>query len=334
MITNLIMNMIKNITQLLIFFIILYNFIGPSLSSEEEKFKKWKELLREDAISMGISVSTFDKAINSSKIIKRIIELDQKQPETRITFNQYFQKVITKKRLLDGRINYTRYKKELEKVSKEYNVQSRFIIAIWGIETSYGNYTGKFPIISSLLTLAYEGRRAKLFREQLLDALKIIEEDDINLHEMQGSWAGAMGQSQFLPSSYLSFAQDFDKDGKKDIWTSHLDIFASIAYYLKSHGWDNTKTWGREVSISDENFKKIDFENTENKFLKYWNKMGFRNINGSNLPNVGIRATLLLPDGKNGKKFLVYDNFTKIKKYNASNFYALCVGLLSDGMKN
>ena len=151
---------------------------------------------------------------------------------------------------------------------------------------------------------------------------------------MKGSWAGAMGQSQFMPSSYIQYAQDFDKDGIKNIWDSHPDIFASIAYYLQSFGWDYSKTWGREVIANEKVLELINLDDLKDKPLSYWDQIGFKKTNGKKLPKVNILATLLLPDGLNGKKFLVYNNFNVIKKYNASNYYSLSVGLLADGIIN
>ena len=166
-----------------------------------------------------------------------------------------------------------------------------------------------------------------------MDALQILDEGHIELANMKGSWAGAMGQSQFMPSSYLEYAQDYDNDGKKDIWSNHLDVFASIAFYLKSHGWDNTKTWGRQVLVPKEilNSYKESYSNEET--LKFWSDIGVKNIDGKQLPYLNLNANLILPDGPQGNAFLVYNNFYKIKKYNASTYYALSIGMLSDRIK-
>ncbi len=310
--------------------IILY--IKMTSATEDKAFQIWKSDLKKEAITLGVKNDTFDKVFSTVKIIDKVIELDRRQPERKITFQEYLNKALSFKRIKLGREKYINYKKELDAVSRKYNVQGRFIVAIWGVETNYGNYTGKFPLISSLTTLAFDGRRSKLFRKQLLDALIIIEKENINLHEMLGSWAGAMGQSQFMPSSYIRYAQDYDNDGIKNIWDSHLDIFASIANYLKSYDWDNSKTWGREVIIKEKDFNKLDLDNLKNKSLNHWKTKGVKKSNGEELPHVDILATLIMPDGFKGKKFLVYNNFKIIKKYNNSNYYALSVGLLSDGV--
>ena len=307
-------------------------FIKITSADEDKAFQIWKNNLKKEAIALGVKNFTFDKVFSTVKIIDKVIELDRKQPERKITFQEYLNKALSFKRIKLGREKYINHKKELDAVSKKYNVQGRFIVAIWGVETNYGSYTGKFPLISSLTTLAFDGRRSKLFRKQLLDALIIIEKENINLHEMLGSWAGAMGQSQFMPSSYLRYAQDYDNDGIKNIWDSHLDIFASIANYLKSYDWDNSKTWGREVIIKEKDLNKLDLDDLKNKSLNYWTAKGVKKSNGEELPQVDILATLIMPDGFKGKKFLVYNNFKIIKKYNNSNYYALSVGLLSDGV--
>ena len=312
--------------------ILIIIYIKMVSATEDKVFQIWKSDLKKEAITLGVKNDTFDKVFSTVKIIDKVIELDRRQPERKITFQEYLNKALSFKRIKLGREKYINYKKELDAVSKKYNVQGRFIVAIWGVETNYGSYTGKFSLISSLTTLAFDGRRSKLFRKQLLDALIIIEKENINLHEMLGSWAGAMGQSQFMPSSYIRYAQDYDNDGIKDIWSSHLDIFASIANYLKSYDWDNSKTWGREVTIKEKDFDKLNLDDLKNKSLNHWKTKGVKKSNGEELPHVDILATLIMPDGFKGKKFLVYNNFKIIKKYNNSNYYALSVGLLSDGV--
>jgi len=327
----LLLNMLifKNI--FLIFCLFLF-FINTSYSNDIN-YDNWLLSLKSDALKRGISEATFNAAMINVVIIPKVKKLDKRQPETQITFNAYYKRTVNNNRIKLGRKNYELYKDDLIKIAAAYKVQPRFVLAIWGIETNYGTYTGSFSVISSLTTLAYQGRRSKFFRKQLLDALEIIDKKYIELENMKGSWAGAMGQSQFMPSSYLAYAQDFDKDGKKDIWSNHLDVFASIAYYLKSHGWDYSKTWGREVIVPKEFLKKLIKTKVNSKTLKYWADNNIVKANGEYLPYIDLKANLLFPDGAEGKAFLVYHNFFKIKKYNASNYYALSVGLLSDRIK-
>ena len=307
-------------------------FVNTSFSNDIT-YDKWLLSLKADALKRGISEATFDIAMNDIVIIPKVKKLDKKQPETQITFNDYYKRTVNNKRVNIGKNKYKKHKNDLLKIAEVYKVQPRFILAIWGIETNYGTYTGSFSVISSLTTLAYQGRRAKFFRKQLLDAIEIVDKGYIELENMKGSWAGAMGQSQFMPSSYLAYAQDFDKDGKKDIWNNHLDVFASIAFYLKSHGWDYSKTWGREVIVPKDFLKLYENSKNKSKTLKYWADNNIVKINGQKLSNINLKAYLILPDGNMGKAFLVYDNFFKIKKYNASTYYALSIGILADRIK-
>ena len=301
--------------------------------SNDINYDNWLLSLKSDALERGISEETFNNVMKTVIITPKVKKLDKKQPETQITFNDYFKRTVNRTRVNIGKKKYEQYKSDLLKIAEVYKVQPRFILSIWGIETNYGTYTGSFSVISSLTTLAFQGRRANFFRKQLLDAIEIIDKKYIELENMKGSWAGAMGQSQFMPSSYLAYAQDFDNDGKKDIWNNHLDVFASIAFYLKSHGWDDSKTWGREVIVPNE-FLKSYIKNKNNpKTLKYWSDNNVVKTNGKELPYLDLKAYLVLPDGIKGKTFLVYDNFFKIKKYNASTYYALSIGILADRIR-
>ena len=315
-------------------FISFYTYSYMAISNENNEYNEWLIDLRIESINQGISVDVFDQAMQTVKIIEKVKQLDTKQPEKTISFNDYLLRSVSKNRIESGKILYKKFEKELKQVSEFYQVQPRFIVAIWGIETNYGSYTGNFSVISSLTTLAYKGRRSSFFRKQLIAALHILNNGDISLEKMTGSWAGAMGQSQFMPTSYLEYAQDFNNDGKKDIWNDHLDIFASIAHYLKSHGWDNSRTWGREVIIPNNLLKEENFSEWKNKSLKFWSDKNIKMKNSNNLPYISLKANLLLPNKDNNKAFLVYDNFNKIKKYNNSNYYALSVGVLSDRIKN
>ena len=203
--------------SLIIIVLITYS----NISMSENNYKDWLTQLKIDAMNRNISPQIFHEAMKSAKIIDKIKILDRKQPEKKITFNNYLKRSVSKNKIKLGKLNYNKYKDILNKVSKEYNVQARFIVAIWGIETNYGSYTGNFPVISALTTLAYNGRRANFFRNELLSALQILNNNHVKLENMLGSWAGAMGQSQFMPSSYLRYAQDFNRDGIKDIWNDH-----------------------------------------------------------------------------------------------------------------
>ena len=230
----------------LIFFIVTTN-----LLSNELDYSVWLEKFKIRAEKSGISKVTIDETLNQVKIIPRVIELDRKQPEFTLTLSQYLNNVVSSKRKKKGISKIRENWILLKNISKKYKVQPRFIVALWGIETDFGRISGGFPVIDSLVTLAYDGRRGEYFSKELLNALKIIDEGHISYDEMMGSWAGAMGQTQFMPSSFLSYAEDYNNDGKKDIWKTKEDALASAANYLSKLKWDYNETWGREVIVND-----------------------------------------------------------------------------------
>ena len=318
-----------------LFFTILIFFIGTNnLLSNELDFSIWLEEFKIRAEKNAISRKTIDESLNKAKIIPRIIELDKKQPEFTLTLSQYLKNVVSNKRKINGISKIKENWILLENISKKYNVQPRFIVALWGIETDFGRVSGGFPVIDALLTLAYDGRRGKYFSKELINALKIIDQGHISYDEMVGSWAGAMGQTQFMPSSFLSYAQDYNNDGQKDIWTSKEDALASAANYLSKLKWDNNETWGREVVVN-EYFNLADEELTlkNKKKIKEWQILGVRRIDGTDLPKKNIDGYIIkINDNNKNRYFLVYKNFKKILKWNTSNYFAIAVGILSDSI--
>ena len=323
--------------KILIQLFILIALFGNSkivFSEDFISFNDWLVSFQESALQKGISQETIDSSFIDIQPNKRIIELDQKQPEFTITLDEYLNNTTPKFRVNKGKKLYIKHNKLLLEVARAYNVQPRFILALWGIETSFGRYTGSFNVIESLATLSYDMRRREYFTQELINALIIIDQGHASALTMDGSWAGAMGQCQFMPSSFLNHAVDFNKDGKKDIWNTLPDVFASAANYLFSSGWNDNETWGREVTV----VKKIkdDYITTSakrvdvNKKISEWAKMGVRNLDGSNLPEVDIDAYLVYPEGVDGRKFIVYENFKTILKWNRSLFFGLAVGRLSD----
>jgi membrane-bound lytic murein transglycosylase B len=204
-----------------------------------QSFNVWLEDFRKSALSEGISQDTVDSALSDARVINRVIELDRKQPESTLTLEEYLAKVINAKRIEKGREMIAEHRDLLKKISTEYGVAPEYIVALWGIETNYGSNTGGYSTVSALATLAYEGRRSEFFRGELLNLLRILDADHISVDDVKGSWAGAMGQCQFMPSSFLNFAVDHDGDGKRDIWNTQADVFASIANYLNRSGWNN-----------------------------------------------------------------------------------------------
>ena len=282
-----------------------------------------------EAERKGISLKLIKDFKTKVAFIPRVIELDRSQPEFKLTLDQYLARVVTSSRIKKANSKYKKNKKVLRVISKHYGVQARFLVSLWGIETDFGRLTGGFPVVSALSTLAFEGRRHEYFKKELFNALKIINDGHITLSKMTGSWAGAMGQCQFMPSSFINYANDWDKDGSKNIWTSKPDVFASAANYLNKVGWSDKITWGRKVYIGQ--FNK---ELKENKYylLNKWSSSGILNENKKKLPNVKIKARLIIPKDYGNYGYLVYNNFESLLNWNRSNFFAIAVGKLSDSI--
>ena len=217
----------------------------------------------------------------------------------------------------------------LQRVARQYGVQPRFLVSFWGMETNFGDYTGGFPVISSVATLAHDDRRAEFFRAELFHALTILDQGHIGVKDMNGSWAGAMGQVQFMPSTFTGYAVDGNGDGHKDIWTNLPDIFSSAANYLSEIGWDDTETWGREVRLP-EGFDLDLVDLKAPKPISEWQALGVRRADGRDLPQADVDGAIVLPAGVKGPAFLVYGNFNAIMTWNRSIYYALAVGYLSD----
>lgn len=309
-------------------------FLNPSaVLHASQVFNSWLENVRAEAGKIGVSEATLDRAFKDLHLNSRVIELDRRQPEFTLTFEQYVNRVVPGSRVQKGKEKYREHRKLLQKVGKEYGVQPRFIVALWGIETDFGRVSGGFPVIGSLVTLAYDGRRSKYFRKELMNALRILEEGHILPENMMGSWAGAMGQNQFMPSSFLRFATDYDGDGRRDIWKTKADIFASTANYLSESGWRGSITWGRKVKLMA-NLKKALIGLRVKKTIDDWQRLGVRRKDGEDLPKQKILASILVyGTGPGARAFMVYDNFRTILKWNRSNYFALAVGLLSDGLR-
>lgn len=298
-------------------------------SAETTPFDRWLAGLRSEALAAGIRASTLEAALKGISPIPRVIELDRKQPEFTLTFREYMERVVPEARVEKGRRLLAEHRTLLERISAKYGVQPRFIVAFWGIESDFGRLTGGFPVVPALATLAHDGRRSGYFRGELLNALKILDGGHIGVAEMTGSWAGAMGQAQFMPSSFLSYAVDADGDGRKDIWNSLPDVFASAANYLSRVGWQADQTWGREVKLPsafDPELTRIGVK----KSLAEWRRMGVRRADGGDLPSRDIEASLVEAEGPGSPAFLVYGNYHAILKWNRSTFFAIAVGLLAD----
>ncbi len=303
--------------------------VGVPALAETPSFSHWLEGLRQEAAARGIRSSTLDAALRGIEPIARVIELDRKQPEFTLTFRQYMDRVVPRARVEKGRQRLRENRALLEEVGRKYGVQPRFLVAFWGIETDFGRLTGGFRVIPALATLAYDGRRSAYFRRELLDALEILDQGHIALPKMVGSWAGAMGQNQFMPSSFVTFAVDYDGDGRKDIWNTKADIFASAANYLSRVGWKGDQTWGRPVRLP-EGFDPGLVGLKVRKHLSEWQRLGVRRADGGDLPKRELMASVVLAEGAGGPAFVVYDNYHAILKWNRSTFFALAVGSLAE----
>ena len=294
-----------------------------------ENFSSWLIELRQEARANGISEATLHEALDNLEPIPRVIELDRRQPEFVQTFWRYLDARVSEKRIERGRNLLKTHKELFDTIEMRYGVQPRFLVAFWGLETNFGDYLGSFSVISSLATLAHDPRRSDFFRAELLAALSIIDDGHISAANMLGSWAGAMGQPQFMPSTFVRFAVDGNGDGRRDIWHTLPDVFSSAANFLSESGWQGDKTWGREVSIPSDFDLNLTGRQVK-KTLAAWQVLGVRKINGENLPRVNIKASVILPAGHNGPAFLVYNNFHTILRWNRSDFYAIAVGHLAD----
>ena len=292
-------------------------------------FNTWLEGFKREAAAAGISQATLESALTGLQPIERVIELDRKQPEFTQTFWSYLDKSVTPDRIDRARRLLAENSTLLDRVHARYGVQPRFLVAFWGLESNFGEHTGGYSVIGALATLAYDARRSAFFRAQLLDALKIIDEGSISPADMSGSWAGAMGQLQFIPSTFVSYAVDYDGDGHRDIWRSLPDVFASAANFLGSVGWRGDETWGREVRLpADFNWETANLK--VRKPITEWQKLGVRRADGGDLPAAELTGAIVVPMGHRGPAFLVYRNFDAILTWNRSILYAVAVGHLAD----
>jgi membrane-bound lytic murein transglycosylase B len=258
-----------------------------------------------------------------------VIELDRRQPEFMQSFRDYLDKRVTPERVERGRALLKKHRDLLTQVRDTYGVQPHYLVAFWGLESNFGDYLGGFPVIGSLATLAYDERRSAFFRRQLLHALHIVDEGHVAAQRMKGSWAGAMGHMQFIPSTFVRYAVDADGDGRRDIWHTLPDVFASAANYLSSIGWRGDERWGREVRLPDGFDYTLSGLETR-RSLAEWHALGVRRADGGRLPRADMEGSVVLPAGHEGPAFLVYRNFRAILAWNRSLSYAVAVGHLAD----
>ncbi len=302
-------------------------------TASDKRFRQWVERLWPRARRKGVSRRTFNAAFRGVRPDPEVIRSAHYQPEFVRPIWDYMASATSDKRIETGRLMLRRHKNLLDRLERRYKVDRHVIIAIWGMESNYGLHLGEKNIIQSLATLAYRDRRRRRFgRQQLLSALRILQRGDISARAMKGSWAGAMGHTQFIPTTYSAYAVDFDGDGKRDIWNSTSDALASTANYLHKSRWRGGETWGYEVKLPKK-FKSARTRLKRRKKLSYWKKLGFKRVNGKAFPRLSDKAALYLPAGRNGPVFLVLNNFRSILRYNNAATYALAVGHLSDRLR-
>lgn len=304
-------------------------------------FTEWLQGVRQDALARGIRPEIVEQAFaDVEEPLPVVLERDRSQAETVLSLETYVNRQLTRTRIARGRSIVSQFRPVLDKVAAEYGVPVRILAGVWGIESNFGGFSGTRPTIAALATLAWDPRRSALFRRELLDALEILNRGDIELRRMKGSWAGAMGQPQFMPSSYLAFAVDHDGDGQRDIWGSPGDVLASIANYLKGHGWTAGQTWGREVRLSKDVAKQVAAsvgrregtcsakrDMTVALPLAEWDRMGVRTVAGTALPVSTLTASLV---SGTSKHYLVYPNYDALLEYNCAHAYALAVAILGE----
>lgn len=318
-----------------IHFTLLFLLISVSQTlSAKPSFEQYLADLKLQAIEQGYSTEFVDQVFAGVSYRKKTVTADKNQPETKLTLDKYLATRVPDWKVKKAVDLMAQHKVLLDQVEQTFGVQKRFIVALWGNESNFGNIMGKHSVINSLVTLAYDGRRETLFKKQLFAALKILQQGHIELQHFVGSWAGAMGQSQFMPTSFLDYAIDFDNDGRKDIWNNQADVFASIANFLKSEGWSNQITWGRQVKVPDNfDFSLAGLKSNSKRLLADWQAMEVRRYDGGDLPDLAIKASLIAPDGENGRIYLVYENFHTLMKWNRSSYFGISVSYLADRIK-
>lgn len=316
----------------------------PSVAVDAPKsFDDWLNDLKTEARAKGFSDSLLDQTLTGLTPLERVIQSDRSQAELNPGFSRYSNARITRAMVMRGRDLMRQHRTLLQRTEREFGVPARVLVAFWGMESRFGRIQGRTPVFQALATLAWEPRRAAYFRRELFDALTMVQRGHIDADTMTGSWAGAMGQTQFMPSSYLKYAVDFDGDDRRDIWTSTPDTLASIANYLKGFGWNREETWGREVKISAAARDAIaasipkrtdgcyaQRNMTERRPLAEWQKLGVRRIDGGPLPKANVQGGLV---DVGERTFLVYSNYDAIIAYNCAHYYALTVGLLADRLR-
>ncbi|QDH17922.1 lytic murein transglycosylase [Swingsia samuiensis] len=305
--------------------------IGKAAQAQPS-YNAFLDSIREQAIAQGLSSAIVSRALSLSPHPNaKVLQLDRHQPEFTLTWAQYRDRVLPQSRFDKGRQIYAGVQNVMSEESARFGCDDRAVMGIWGLESGFGAHTGTFSVIDALATLSYDGRRSAFFRTELMKALHILNDGDISPEGMMGSYAGAMGQPQFMPSAYLRYAADGDGDGKRNIWTSQADVFASIANYLGKCGWQRNEPWGQEINLTQP-FDKSQIGRNQKKTLGEWMSLGVRRSDGQPFGRSDVVGAVLQPDGPGTQAFMVYHNFNVIRRYNPSDYYALGVGLLGTGI--
>ncbi|SDW72650.1 lytic murein transglycosylase [Litoreibacter albidus] len=302
------------------------------LAVSNARFEAWVRAFRPRAMSQGISGATFDAAFRGVRYDPDVIKRDRNQSEFSKTLWEYLDSAASDVRIANGKAALAKHRATLDRIEARYGVDKEVVAAVWGLESAYGTFKGSSDLVGSLGTLAFDARRAKFFEQQLIAALQILQAGDVAPRGMTGSWAGAMGHTQFMPTSYLDYAVDFTGDGKRDIWGDDpTDALASTANYLAKFGWVKGQPWGVEVRVPS----GFDYALADRKIMKspaQWGAMGIKGMDGQTVPNHG-QASILLPAGAKGAAFMIFKNFAVIERYNTADAYVIGVGHLSDRLK-
>lgn len=327
----------NKISIFVIIFFVLFSYGVSAQENAPKEWLTWLENLKNEMISRGISQKTIEKAYGNKTYYHQkpeVLEKDKKQTEFILTSDAYVNKLVHDKRIRTARKHYKTLNKKYKEIENKYNVPINYLTAFWAIETNFGQNKGKYHLIDGLTNLSYKNRRSKFFKNELYNVLKIMEKFNLENEKMMGSWAGAMGHFQFMPSTYNAYAIDYDNDGTVDIWDSFDDAIASAANYLNSLGWKKDEPWGKEIIIP----WNFDYNLTGYKVVKpvsEWEKLGIKTVDNQPL-EIGkdVKASVIIPDGKKGQAYIVFPNFKRIMIWNRSENYALAVSKLADYIKS
>jgi len=322
--------MTRKIVLLLIPLVCFLFPLSPVLAQKKKSFEAWLAEFKSEAAAKGISQATLQATLSRIHYLPKVIELQKNQPEFKFTVEEYLTRVASEARVLRGREVLAEQRPLLEKMQERYGVPPHYLVALWGIETDFGRITGGFPVLDAVATLAYAGSRSDFFKSELYYALRIIDRGHISADKMLGSWAGATGQLQFMPSTFYSYAVDYNGDGRIDIWTNLEDILASAANYLSRSGWVRDQPWGWEVTLPK------DFDRTlagldNRRSLEEWEKLGVQPLRGESVKNSPVwMGAVVAPDGQKGRSFMALENYRVIYRWNRSHHFVVAVGMLAD----